>query len=178
MNSGVRGWKLSTPFLALSWVLQTTEKEQVCCQWQAPICEWGKLSLSLGVNTGRTSQLGHLGLVGSCLAGQGTDHQGIQRCTAKGLLHCCCSPSTSICCADLLITNWKHPHTQDSCNIFPRNVRDIWHYQLQRGGEGEKEFNPACVWGNVNSLQSRDWGLIDIIWPTNVLQSQPHLIAF
>lgn len=48
----VRGWKLSTPFLALSWVVQSTEKEQVGCQWQAPIWEWRKPCLSLGVNEG------------------------------------------------------------------------------------------------------------------------------
>lgn len=59
MNSSVRGWKLSTPFLALSWVLQSIEKEQVCCQWQSPICECRKPSFPWGLTKGMTSPLGH-----------------------------------------------------------------------------------------------------------------------
>lgn len=64
VNSSVRGWKLSTPFLALSWVMQSTEKEQVCCQWQPAICEWRKSSLSLGVNKGHDIPAGPPGLGG------------------------------------------------------------------------------------------------------------------
>lgn len=58
-------------------------------------------------------------------------------------------------------------------------MQEIFGITSFKGGrEGEEEFNSARVWGNVNSLQAGDWGLIDIIWLTNVLQNQPHLIAF